>query len=217
MRVAIWVEGSVRGALQIPISGLPEIGAQTRAQVGQTRLGDRSSLWRSRASGAPLRASLAASCKLRFARAPRGTASGTRASACLFALAAELLELGEHRVDVELVGSASSSSGSGSRGRMRWSRRPAAAWRPAPRRRPASPWRRAALRDRDRSASTGRASPDPSAAGSARSSGCGRGSPAMVDLVVPTSRMICASLSSGWLRTSQRMAFGRSWRRDTGV
>src|ERR1700730_3566456 len=39
----------------------------------------------------------------------------------------------------------------------------------------------------------------------------------IVDLVVPTSRMIWLSLSSGWLRTSQRMAFGRSWRRDTGV
>ena len=38
-----------------------------------------------------------------------------------------------------------------------------------------------------------------------------------VVLVVPTRRMICASFSSGWLRTSQRMAFGRSWRRDSGV
>ncbi len=37
-----------------------------------------------------------------------------------------------------------------------------------------------------------------------RSSGCARGSTAMVDLVVPTRRMICASLSSGWLRTSQQ-------------
>ena len=83
--------------------------------------------------------------------------------------------------------------------------------------RPAFPWRRAALRNRDRSGCTGRASPDPSAAGSRRSSGCARGSPWMVDLVVPTRRMICASLSSGWLRTSQRIAFGRSWRRDTGV
>src|SRR4029453_3377932 len=33
---------------------------------------------------------------------------------------------------------------------------------------------------------------------------------AIVDLVVPTSRMIALSLSSGWLRTSHRMAFGRS-------
>ena len=41
--------------------------------------------------------------------------------------------------------------------------------------------------------------------------------PWMVDLVVPTSRMIWLSLSSGWLRISQRMALGRSWRRDTGV
>jgi hypothetical protein len=32
----------------------------------------------------------------------------------------------------------------------------------------------------------------------------------MVDLVVPTRREIWASLSSGWLRTSQRMALGRS-------
>jgi hypothetical protein len=39
----------------------------------------------------------------------------------------------------------------------------------------------------------------------------------IVGLVVPTRRMICASLSSAWLRSSQRMAFGRSWRRDTGV
>jgi hypothetical protein len=39
----------------------------------------------------------------------------------------------------------------------------------------------------------------------------------MVDLVVPTSRMIWLSLSSAWLRTSQRIAFGRSCRRDTGV
>ena len=40
---------------------------------------------------------------------------------------------------------------------------------------------------------------------------------AMVVLVVPTRRMICASFSSGWLRTSHRIALGRSWRRDTGV
>ena len=39
----------------------------------------------------------------------------------------------------------------------------------------------------------------------------------IVVLVVPTRRMICASFSSGWLRRSQRMAFGRSWRRETGV
>ena len=39
----------------------------------------------------------------------------------------------------------------------------------------------------------------------------------MVDLVVPTRREICASLSSGWLRTSQRMALGRSWRLESGV
>ena len=39
----------------------------------------------------------------------------------------------------------------------------------------------------------------------------------MVDLVVPTSRMIWLSFSSAWLRTSHRMALGRSWRRDTGV
>ena len=39
----------------------------------------------------------------------------------------------------------------------------------------------------------------------------------MVGLVVPTRRMICASFSSAWLRTSQRMAFGRSCRFDTGV
>ncbi len=38
-----------------------------------------------------------------------------------------------------------------------------------------------------------------------------------VVLVVPTRRMICASFSSGWLRTSHRMALGRSWRRDSGV
>jgi len=35
-------------------------------------------------------------------------------------------------------------------------------------------------------------------------------------LVVPTSRMIWASFNSGWLRTSHRIALGRSWRRDTG-
>ena len=40
---------------------------------------------------------------------------------------------------------------------------------------------------------------------------------AIVLLVVPTRRMIWASLSSGWLRSSQRMALGRSWRRETGV
>ena len=39
----------------------------------------------------------------------------------------------------------------------------------------------------------------------------------IVDLVVPTRREICASFSSAWLRTSQRMAFGRSWRLDSGV
>ena len=38
-----------------------------------------------------------------------------------------------------------------------------------------------------------------------------------VVLVVPTRRIICASFSSGWLRTSQRIAFGRSCRRDSGV
>ena len=40
---------------------------------------------------------------------------------------------------------------------------------------------------------------------------------AMVGFVVPTSRMSWLSLSSGWLRSSQRTAFGRSWRRDTGT
>src|SRR6476469_8621908 len=40
---------------------------------------------------------------------------------------------------------------------------------------------------------------------------------AIVDLVVPTRRMMALSLSSGWLRTSHRMAFGRYWRRETGV
>ena len=39
----------------------------------------------------------------------------------------------------------------------------------------------------------------------------------IVDLVVPTSRMIWLSFNSAWLRTNQRMALGRSWRRDTGV
>ncbi len=39
----------------------------------------------------------------------------------------------------------------------------------------------------------------------------------IVDLVVPTRRMICESFSSGWLRSSHRMALGRSWRRDSGV
>jgi hypothetical protein len=33
---------------------------------------------------------------------------------------------------------------------------------------------------------------------------------AIVVLVVPTRRMICASFNSGWLRTSQRIALGRS-------
>ncbi len=40
---------------------------------------------------------------------------------------------------------------------------------------------------------------------------------AMVGLVVPISRVICASFSSGWLCSSQRIAFGRSWRFETGV
>src|SRR5690606_41660167 len=37
----------------------------------------------------------------------------------------------------------------------------------------------------------------------------------IVDLVVPTSRMIWASFSSGWLRTSHLMALGRSDRKST--
>ena len=39
----------------------------------------------------------------------------------------------------------------------------------------------------------------------------------MVDLVVPSSLEIWASVTSGWLRTNQAMASGRSWRRETGV
>ena len=39
----------------------------------------------------------------------------------------------------------------------------------------------------------------------------------MVDLVVPSSLEICASVTSGWFFTNQAMASGRSWRRETGV
>ena len=53
------------GALQTPISGLPEIGAHMRASRASPTCVDRSSPWRSRISGAPLRS------------APRCIASGT--------------------------------------------------------------------------------------------------------------------------------------------
>ena len=43
------------GALQTPISGLPEIGAQMRASRVNPTCVDRHDLWRFRISGAPLR------------------------------------------------------------------------------------------------------------------------------------------------------------------
>ena len=119
----------------------------------------------------------------------------------LFRLAAELLELGEHRARRRARRPASCSA---RRPRLRPRLRAvvsAAGSRVAPaiRSAPAFPWRRAAPRSRDRSASTARASPDPSAPGWRRSSGCVRGSPEMVDLVVPTRRMICAVLELGMI------------------
>src|SRR6266481_9314377 len=67
------------GALQTPISGLPEIGAQTRASRVNPTCVDRYRPWRSRISGAPFRAlSCGAGVDL-SAHAPRCTASGTRA------------------------------------------------------------------------------------------------------------------------------------------
>ena len=47
-------EAKRNGALQTPISGLPEIGAHMRASRASPTCVDRSSLWRSRISGAPL-------------------------------------------------------------------------------------------------------------------------------------------------------------------
>ena len=130
--------------------------------------------------------------------------------------AAELLELGEHRIDVELVARLLLGSASGSRGRIVVSEAgssvaPCAA---------ASTGFSLAARCTSRSRSI--CEHRPSVTGSIGCRFCAfqwvRSRIAwMVDLVVPTSRMIWASLSSGWLRTSQRMAFGRSWRRETGV
>ena len=64
------------GALQTPISGLPEIGAQMRASRVNPTCVDRLGLWRSRISGAIARRRRA-STRLWLHFVSRCTASGT--------------------------------------------------------------------------------------------------------------------------------------------